>query len=179
MNRIMKGSLIVLSLLIYMLISLQGTLWAKATKSPLTGWTDDLGGFSIDHPDFRTWVDGAGWTHYENLIVSGNFEYSWDGNTIEGKRKAVFSGFLDDNGNGRWWGHETSTIIDHEGQEIVVFEGHWSKPKWENDMTLYGTMQLQGRGPYEGLILQGTFHDISPEKFVFDDGSFVLDPHGE
>jgi len=174
----MKGSLIVLSLLIIGLIISQGTIFAKATKTEVTGVFDFADGYDISHPEFRTWVDGDGKTHYKNLIGRGNLSLAGEGININGKQEVVINGWQDEIGGtgvGKWQGTTTVTI---EGG-IVVFEGHWTIPEYENFITLRATLEYQGRGPFEGLLLKGTFREIGGNTDVFEFDGYVLDTHGE
>ena len=119
MNRMMRGSLIVFSLLIIgLIVSITGTISAKATKTEVTGQAT-----LTQVIDLQFFYDEAGGLHIRNLVLAGDFSLTGDGINIEGTLIEEIIANLDETLSGPAHASFTVTI---DGEETVIWEGHAS-----------------------------------------------------
>ncbi|MHC4533468.1 MAG: hypothetical protein ACYS6K_05905, partial [Planctomycetota bacterium] len=158
MSRIIQGSLIVLSLLIIgLLISLQGTLWAKATKTEVTGIVDVSQAILIALGE--EWVDGGGNTHIKGRVYECPISLTIGEQTIEGRDRFKFNGVVDEQGNATFQMTEKTYFFGEPGDEPtldnIFFEGS-GQCTVKEDQTVSGHYHFQGRGEFSGTKLNIT-----------------------
>jgi hypothetical protein len=155
MKRIMTGSLIVLSLLIIgLLISLQGTLWANATKTEVTGIVDFSQAILIALGE--EWVDEGGNTHIQGRSYECPISLFIGEQTIEGRDRIVFNGVVDEQGNATLQMTEKTYFFGEPGDEPtldnIFFEGS-GQCTIKEDQTVSGHYHFQGHGEFSGTKL--------------------------
>jgi hypothetical protein len=164
MNRIITGSLIVLSLLIIgLLISLQGTLWAQATKTEVTGIVDfSESAFRFIAPG-EEWVDEGGNTHIKGKVYEAAVSLTVGDQTIEGRARMVFNGVYNDQGGAFQITKETYFIGeygDDPTDDNIFFEGSGQLMTKEGQTTS-GHFQFTGHGEFAGTkLIITTFVEI-------------------
>ena len=179
MNRIMKGSLIVLSVLIIgLLISLQGTLWAKATKTEVTGTVDLLASVIIDPGE--VWVDEGGNTHTKNLVVEAPSTLTIGDETIDFLSREEISGVVDAEGNGIFYGTVILFIPPEgysPGDEIPTDAIRFSGPdRWTDEKSVSsGSFEFKGSGDFARNLILGTY---TGTDILYVSG-YLLGPQGE
>jgi hypothetical protein len=155
MNRIMTGSLIVLSMLIIgLLISLQSPLWANATKTDVTGIVDVSQSILIDLGE--QWVDEGGNTHIEGRVYECPVSIFIGEQTIEGRDRFKFNAVSDGEGNATYQMTEKTYFFGDPGDEPtadnIFFEGSGQCTVKEGQ-TVSGHYHFQGRGEFAGTKL--------------------------
>ena len=176
MSRIMKGSLIVLSLLIIgLLLSLQGTLLAKATKTEVTGIVDLSQGILIDLGE--EWVDKGGKTHIEGRVYECPVSITIAEQTIEGRDRFKFNGVVDEQGNATFQMTEKTYFFGEPGDEPnddnIFFEGSGQCTVKEGQ-TVSGHYHFQGRGEFSGTkLVITTFVEIGTTNIHEFEGILV------
>ena len=177
MNRKMKRRIIVVSLLtLALIVGVQGSVLAKATKVDVKGdcdltWTWPLTG--------KQWRDGANHLHMVDTEATGGFSlYSVDGDgfVFSGWQKVILSCNLAD-----YYGpcHGTIAISD-EKDGTVFWEGRIQLTTV--DRMTSGQIVAHGRGPYEGTQLKLDWQerdDLGPNPDVFKLAGRLQYPHGE
>lgn len=177
MCRTMRQSVLVLSaLIIGLVVSIPGSVLARATITAVEGLADlsdgVLGG--------EVWSDSAGNMHFQHFSEKGNFSLQGDEIDINGKQILVLNGKLNPSLTGPFSGTFTvSTII--EGQDTVIWEGRVHGQVVELIFT--GRITAHGRGPFAGMLLHlGIQEDTSgpePNSEIFNLTGWLLDPHGQ
>jgi hypothetical protein len=155
MNRIMTGSLIVLSVLIIgLIVSLQGTLLAQATKTEVTGIVDFSKGILIDLGE--QWVDEGGNTHIEGRVYECPVSLTIGVQTIEGRDRFRFNAVSDGEGNATYQMTEKTYFFGEPGDEPtddnIFFEGSGQCTVKEGQ-TVSGHYHFQGHGEFAGTKL--------------------------
>jgi len=167
MNRMMRGSLIVFSLLIIgLIVSITGTISAKATKTEVTGQAS-----LTQIIDLQFFNDEAGGLHIRNLVLAGNFSLTGDGINIEGTLIEEIIANLDETLSGPAHASFTVTI---DGEETVIWEGHASGQAV--GLSTSGKAVAQGSGPFAGMKLKFSFEETS--FLIYSLEGHILDPHG-
>lgn len=164
MNRIMTGSIIVLSVLIIgLLISLQSMLLANATKKEVTGIVDfSETAFRFIAPG-EEWVDEGGNTHIKGRVYEGGVSLTIGEQTIEGRDRIVINGVYNDKGGAFQITKKTYFIGeygDDPTDDNIFFEGSGQLMTKESQTTS-GHFQLQGHGEFAGTkLIITTFVEI-------------------
>lgn len=177
MSRIMKGSLIVFSLLIIFLIISQGAIFAKATITEVTGELDLSGPILIDIGE--EWVDEENNHHVKNRIFEGIGTLIIGPDAIDIRIRYSANSVADLEGNINYHGKFVEFIGevgDEPNDENTIFEGTWSGK--EVASILSDNFRSQGRGEYAGTIFNGTVQEEGVSNIYLLEGS-LLDPHGE
>ncbi|MBI1925232.1 hypothetical protein HYR99_13405 [Candidatus Poribacteria bacterium] len=170
MNRLMKRSILfVLSLLVIgLMVSLQGTLLATATETPVSG-SGTVNLTPIDPGE--SWDDDEGVRHVRNRVLKG---------TITGDIEGEFTLVLNANislttGNGD--SHGTITIVTADGTWEGSFSGVFVKNLHSAEFV------CQGSGGLDGMKLHLTSQQfvpcVVPGSNCFNYEGSILDPHGE
>jgi hypothetical protein len=179
MNRIMKGSLIVVSVLIIgLIVSLQGTLWAKATKTAVTGILYFSDFVVIDAGE--VWVDDEGNTHTKKQVLEAPSSLTIGDDTIDLLERFEMNSVVDAEGNGNYHGWFIFFIPPegyNPGDEIptdaILFSGRYNGA--DDNFVFAGQFWAEGSGAFAGAKLRGT---VAGTAVMQLDG-YLLDPHGE
>jgi hypothetical protein len=175
----MKGSLIVLSLLVIgLLISLQGTLLAKATKTEVTGVVDFTAMVIIDPGE--VWVDEEGNTHIKKLVLDAPVSLIIGDETLDLLQREEFNSVVDTEGNGNFHGRFIYFIPPDgyiPGDEIptdaIRFSGRLEGR--EENFVFFAQFWSEGSGDFAGTKLRGNGTGTS----ILQIDGYLLDPHGE
>ena len=177
MNRIMKGSLIGFFLLTILLVISQGTIFAKATRTEVTGELDLSMPLVIDPGE--VWVDEEGNTHTKKQVFEGTGTLIIGQDTIDIRIRHLRNGVEDLEGNGNWHGwfiHFIGEVGDEPNDENTIFEGMWNGKNVA--FVFAGKFRSEGCGEYAGTKFNGTLQEEGDSSIFLQEGS-LLDPHGE
>jgi hypothetical protein len=175
----MKANLFVLALLVIgLLIGLQGTIFAKATKIPVTGALDYSAIVVIDPGE--VWVDEEGNTHTRKQVLEAPASLIIAGETIDLLERFEINSVIDGEGNGNFHGWFIFFIPPAgyiSGDEIptdsICFSGRYNG--FDENFVFSGQFWSEGSGDFAGTKLRGT---IAGTAIMQLDG-YLLDPHGE
>ena len=158
--------------LLAVVLLITGIVWAKATKTAVTGIT--LVTPSEQEP-LREWIDDDGIWHVRGEVA--DYEFLGD---LVGTGVGVVNLNLDlSTGNGDESGYSTSELT--WGELSGTFEGHFS-------VTYTGWVGVghgvyHGTGDFAGMKLMEDFtidFTVTPEPpYVVNFEGIILDPHGE
>jgi hypothetical protein len=181
MKRIMTRSIITLSLLIIgLILSPQGTLLAKATKTEVTGVVDFSVPILIDPGE--VWVDGGGNIHIKGQVLEGAVSLTIDEQTIEARDRISLNGVIDGEGNGTFQvPHKTyfiGEVGDNPTDDNVIFEGRGQMMEKERQV-VSGHFQFQGCNEFAGTKFIITKFVEMGTTNVFDLEGILIDSHGD
>jgi len=178
MKRIMKGSIIILCLLIVgLMISVQGTAWAEAEKIDVWG-VDDLLTVNWSEVTFlgdsgRMLINGENQGEF-NMYASDNDSDIIVGGTL------IIEYHINQDLAGTGAGQGFVTILDDDGS--IAWEGYW-EGRATNGIFV-GEIVTQGRGSFEGMKFNYSFFEVDPvtlepadtNNYYFE--GTILNPHG-
>jgi hypothetical protein len=165
-------------LIIGLLISLQSTLWAKATKTAVTGILDFSAAVVIIPGE--VWVDDEGKTHTKQQVLEAPSSLTIGDETIDLLERFEMNSVVSAEGNGNFHGWFIDFIPPEgylPGDEIpadaICFAGRYNGA--DDNFVFAGQFWAEGSGAFAGTKLRGTVAGTA----VMQLNGYLLDPHGD